>query len=152
MIYAILKVRSLCKAVVWSIYTMNNNISGRRKRNKEKKDLSSFEDNKVPKERKMTTQADVIDMSASIIDIDDTPDVATWNQKIHIKGDTTGIMAVNSKLHDAETPAPPPTTINIGLREKKGSKKDLIIDPANRKEIDHAIRSGLTLTDEADLS
>ena len=81
MIYAILKVRSLCKAVVWSIYTMNNNISGRRKRNKEKKDLSSFEDNKVPKERKMTTQADVIDMSASIIDIDDTPDVATWNQE-----------------------------------------------------------------------
>jgi hypothetical protein len=127
---------------------MNNNISGRRKRNKEKKDLSSVEDNKVPKERK--TQADVIDMSAGIIDIDDTPDVATWNQKIHIKGDTTGIMAVNSRLHDAETLAP--TTINIGLREKKGSKEDLIIDPANKKEIDEAIRSGLTLTDEADLS
>lgn len=133
------------------VYTISiiYNISWRRKRNKEKKDLSSVDDNKVPKEQKITTQADVIDMSAGIIDIDDIPDVATWNQEIHIKGDTTGIMAVNSRLHDAETPAP--TTINIGLREKKGSKKDLIIDPAN-KEIDEAIKSGLILTDEADLS
>ena len=38
----------------------------------------------------------------------------------------------------------------IGLREKKGSKKDLIIDPANKKEVDEAIKSGLTFTDEAD--
>ena len=37
--------------------------------------------------------------------------------------------------------------------EKKGSKKDLIIDPANKKEVDEAIKSGSTLTDEAaDLS
>jgi hypothetical protein len=46
----------------------------------------------------------------------------------------------------------PPTTVSVGLKEKKGSKKDLIIDPANKKEVDEAVKSGTTLTDEADLS
>jgi len=123
-----------------------NNISGRRKKNKEKKDFSSV-DNKVPKVKK--TKPDVIDTSAGIIDIDNTPDVATWNKEIHIKGDAAGITA--NGLHEAEIP--PPTTSGIGLRDKKGSKKDLIIDPANKKEVDEAIKSGSTLTDEAiDLS
>jgi hypothetical protein len=46
-----------------------------------------------------------------------------------------------------------PTTIGIGLRDKKASKKDLIVDPANRKNTEGAIKSGSTLTDEAaDLS
>jgi hypothetical protein len=88
-------------------------------------------------------------MSAGIIDIDDTPDVATWNKKIHIKEDAAD-RTVN-ELHEVEIP--PPRTIGIGLREKKGSKQDLIIDPANKKDVDEAIKSGLTLTDEAaDLS
>ena|SRR5204863_6787565 len=124
---------------------MDNNISGRRKKNKEKKDFSSV-DNKVPKLEK--TKADVIDMSAGIIDIDNTPDVATWNKEIHIKGDAAGITA--NRLHEAEIPLP--TNINIGLKEKKGSKKDLIIDAADKKEVDEAIKSESTLTGEADLS
>ena len=46
-----------------------------------------------------------------------------------------------------------PLTIGIGLRDRKASKKDLIVDPANRKEVEEAIESGSTLTDEAtDLS
>jgi hypothetical protein len=46
-----------------------------------------------------------------------------------------------------------PLTIGIGIRHRKPSKKDLIVDPANRKEIEEAIESGSTLTDEAtDLS
>jgi len=121
-----------------------NNISGRRKKNKEKKDFSSV-DNKVPKVKK--TKPDVIDTSAGIIDIDNTPDVATWNKEIHIKGDAAGITA--NGLHEAEILSP--TTINIGLKEKKGSK-DLIIDPADKKEVDEVIKSESTLTDEADLS
>jgi hypothetical protein len=124
---------------------MNNNISGRKKKNKEKKDFSSV-DNKVPKVKK--TKPDVIDMSAGTIDINNTPDVATWNKEIHIKGDAAGITA--NGLHEAEIL--PPTTINIGLKEKKGSKKDLIIDPADKKEVDEAIKSESTLADEADLS
>jgi hypothetical protein len=126
-------------------HPMNNNTGRRRK---EKKDFS-VDNNKVPKQQKTTTKADVMDMSAGIIDIDDTPDVATWNKKIHIKDDAAGITV--NPLHEAEIP--PPTTNGIGLRDKKGSKKDLIIDPANKKEVDEAIKSGSTLTDEVtDLS
>ena len=134
---------------------MNNNISRRRrKKNKEKKDLSSV-DNKVPKEQKITTitKANVMDMSVGIIDIDDNPDVATWNKEIHIKGDGAGIITVNNRLHEAKTTPPlPPTTVGIHLIQKKGSKKDLIIDPADKKQVDEAIKSGSTLTDGADLS
>jgi hypothetical protein len=126
-------------------HPMNDN-TGRRRRKKKKKDFAV--DNKVPKEQE-TTKADFMDMSAGIIDIDDTPDVATWNKKIHIKDDAAGIIV--NRLH--ETEIWPPTTVGIGLRENKGSKKDLIIDPANKKEVDKAIESGSTLTDEAaDLS
>ncbi|MFL6318610.1 MAG: hypothetical protein ACJ72F_04365 [Nitrososphaeraceae archaeon] len=127
---------------------MNNNTHKRKKKNKEKEDFSV--DNKVPKQQKMTTKADVTDMSADIIDIDDTPDVATWNKKVHIKEDAVDIIA--SRFHDAEK-IEMPTTIGIGLRDKKASKKDLVVDPANRKDIEGAIKSGSTLTDEAaDLS
>jgi hypothetical protein len=126
---------------------MNNNTGRRRRRKKEKKDFPV--DNKVLKQQKTTTKADFMDMSAGIIDIDDTPDVATWNKKIHIKDDASGIIV--NRLHEAEMRQP--TTIDIGLREKKGSKKDLIIDPANKKNVDEAIKSESTLTDEAaDLS
>jgi hypothetical protein len=115
--------------------------------NREKKDFSA--DNKVTKKQK-TRKADVVDISRDIIDIDDTPDVATWNKKIHIKHDSARI--VDDKLHDAEKIQTPPT-IDIGLRDRKASKKDLIIDPANRKEVEEAIESRSTLTDEAiDLS
>jgi hypothetical protein len=127
---------------------MNSNNSGRRKKkNKEKKDFSV--DKTIKQQKTTTTKANVTDMSAGIIDIDDTPDVATWNKKIHIKEDPADITV--NELHEVEIP--PPRAISIGLREKKGSKQDLIIDPANKKEVDEAIKSGSTLTDEAvDLS
>ncbi|MFL6366151.1 MAG: hypothetical protein ACJ719_13235, partial [Nitrososphaeraceae archaeon] len=73
-----------------------------------------------------------------------------WNKKVHIKEDAVDIIA--SRFHDAEK-IEMPTTIGIGLRDKKASKKDLVVDPANRKDIEGAIKSGSTLTDEAaDLS
>jgi hypothetical protein len=75
---------------------MNNNTHKRKKKNKEKEDFSV--DNKVPKQQKMTTKADVTDMSAGIIDIDDTPDVATWNKKVHIKEDAVDIIASRQLL------------------------------------------------------
>jgi hypothetical protein len=78
-------------------HPMDNN-TGRRRRKKEKKDFPV--DNKVLKEQKTTTKADFTDMSAGIIDINDTPDVATWNKKIHIKDDAAGIMV--NRLHEAE--------------------------------------------------
>ena len=127
---------------------MNNNKSERRKKDKEKKDFSSF-DNKVPKVEK--TKTDIMDMSADIMDIDNTPDVATWNKEIHIKAADAAAAGVTSNiLQEAEIL--PSTTISFGLKEKKAFKKDLIIDPADRKEVDEAIKSGSTLTDKDDLS
>ena len=124
----------------------NSNISKKDKR--EKKDLPA--DNKVTKQQKTKRKADAVDMSTGIIDIEDTPDVATWNKKIHIKDDAVSI--VDDRFRDAEEIQTTLTT-GIGLRDRKASKKDLIVDPANRKEIEEAIESGSTLTDEAtDLS
>src|SRR5919197_865481 len=123
-------------------HSMNNNNTGRRK--KKSKEKKVFSVDKVPKEQK--NKADVIDVSASIIDIDDTPDVAAWNKKIHIKGDAAGIIGNRSHEEDIR----PLATIGIGLRGKKRSKKDLIIDPANKKEVAEGMKSGSTFTDEAD--
>lgn len=89
-------------------------------------------------------------ISEHIIDINDTPDIATWNKKLHIEENASAIIA--NGLNDAEE-MQRPTTIGIGLRDKKALKKDLIVDPANRKEVEGATNSGFTLTDEAsDLS
>jgi hypothetical protein len=66
--------------------SMNNNTSRRKKKNRDKKDFSL--NNKMPKQQKTTPKTDVVDMSTGIIDIDNTPDVATWNKEIRIKNDT----------------------------------------------------------------
>jgi hypothetical protein len=128
---------------------MNNNSNRRKKNNKEEKDISA--DIKVKKHQQKTKiKAGTLDMSTGVVDIEDTPDVATWNKKIHIKDDAAGI--VNDRFHAAEEIQTTLTT-GIGIRDRKASKKDLIVDPANGKEIEEAIESGSTLTDEAtDLS
>ena len=127
----------------------NNNSNRRKKNNREEKDISA--DNKVKKQQQKTKRkADTVDMSTGMVDIENTPDVATWNKKIHIKDDAAGI--VDDRFNDAEEIQTTLTT-GIGLRDRKAFKKDLIVDPANRKEIEEAIESGSTLTDEAtDLS
>ena len=65
-------------------------------------------------------------MSTGIVDIEDTPDVATWNKKIHIKN-AAGLV-VDDRFRNAEKVRAPLTT-GIGLRNRKESKKDLIVDP-----------------------
>jgi len=128
--------------------SMNNNTSRRKKKNRDKKDFSL--NNRMPKQQKTTPKTDVVDMSTGIIDIDNTPDVATWNKEIYIKNDTARVAV--DRFHEPEEIQMPPT-IGMGLRDRKASKKDLIIDPANRKEVEEAIESRSTLKDEAiDLS
>jgi hypothetical protein len=125
---------------------MNNSTGKRKKKNKEKKDFSS--ENKMPKQQKTTRKADVVNISSGIIDIDETPDVAIWNKKSQNKKNAASVIVDRSAYLEPRTP--PPTTIGIGLRDKKQPKKDLIIDPANKKEVEEAIKSGSILTDEAD--
>ena len=106
-------------------------------------------DNKVKKQQKMKRKVDTVDMSAGIgiIDIEDTPDVATWNKKIHIKDDNAGIV-IDDRLRNAEEIQTSLTT-GIGLKDRNPSKKDRIVDPANKKEVEEAIESGSILTDES---
>jgi hypothetical protein len=113
----------------------NNNTVKRRDKN--------IDSSVVNEDSKEQTNA-VVDTSADIIDIIDTPDVATWNKEIHIKGDAADII---KRYHWAKTP---PITSDIGLKEK-GSKVT-IIDPADKKDVDKVVKSGATLNDEADLS
>jgi hypothetical protein len=129
---------------------MINNSCRKIKKSKAKKDLPV--DNKMPKQQKKPPKmkAYVVDMSAAIIDINDTPDIATWNKKLHIEENASAVNA--NGLNDAEK-IRSSRIIGIGLRDKKALKKDLIVDPANRKEMEEATKSGFTLTDEAsDLS
>jgi hypothetical protein len=57
-------------------HTIDNNVR------RGGKDLSA--DTKVPKRQKTTiTKGEVRDMSTGVIDIDDTPDVATWNKNLY---------------------------------------------------------------------
>jgi hypothetical protein len=62
-------------------------------------------------------------MSKGIVDIEDTPDVATWNKKIHINDDAAGII-VKDRFSNAEKIQTRLTT-GIGLRERKQPKKRL---------------------------
>jgi hypothetical protein len=102
---------------------------------------------KKQQQQKTKRKADTVDMSTGIVDIENTPDVATWNKKIHINDGAAGIV-VKDRFSNAEKIQTPLTT-GIGLRDKKQSKKDLIVDPANRIEVEEAIKSGSLLTDEA---
>ena len=97
----------------------NNNSNRRKKNNKEEKYISA--DNKVKKQQQKTKihDTDTVDRSTAIVDIEDTPDVATWNKKIHIKDDAVSI--VDDRFRDAEEIQTTLTT-GIGLRDRKASK------------------------------
>ena len=93
------------------LLSMNNNNTGKRKKkNKEKKDFSSK--NKIPKRQNATRKADVVDISSGIIDIDETPDVATWNKESQIKEDAVGVI-VNRLGFPEPRPRPPTTSSPI---------------------------------------
>jgi hypothetical protein len=73
-------------------YPMINNSCRRNKKSKENRNLPvdkvSKQQNKSP-----TRKVEVVDMSVGIIDINDTPDIATWNKKLHIEENASGIIA-----------------------------------------------------------
>ena len=85
------------------------------------------------------------------IDIDDSPDIATWNKEVTrnkvVSNNTDNkyrITKINPKI---------PTITTIGLERKidgdDDNKKDRLIDPANQQEIDAAYHAGNKLTDQA---
>ena len=123
--------------------------------------LKDYEQNPNSK-KEQTTKEDIIGSSTlnmannvktsnDIIDIDDSPDIATWNKEVTrnkvVSNNTDNkyrITKINPKI---------PTITTIGLERKidgdDDNKKDRLIDPANQQEIDAAYHAGNKLTDQA---
>ena len=122
--------------------------------------LKDYEQNQN-KKKEQTSKEDLIASSTlniannvktsnDIIDIDDSPDIATWNKEVtrnKIVSNNTdnkyGITKINPKI---------PTITTIGLErriDRDDNKKDRLIDPANQQEIDAAYHAGNKLTDQA---
>jgi hypothetical protein len=90
-----------------------------------------------------------------IIDIDDSPDVATWNKEVtrykdHVIKDSIISKEMNKKYKITNSPNLPPTT-TIGLREENNDNKDDQVDPANQQDLNKIFNSGGRLTDQANL-
>lgn len=122
--------------------------------------LKDYEENQN-KKKEQTSKEDVIASSTlkiannvktsnDIIDIDDSPDIATWNKEVTrnkiVSNNTDNkyrITKINPKI---------PTITTIGLErriDRDDNKKDRLIDPANQQEIDAAYHAGDKLTDQA---
>ena len=101
-----------------------------------------------------TTTIDITkvgDTSRDILDITDTPDVATWNKGTQIKGNAAEIIKRSQERGErieaiAQKKITPTNTNTIGIREK--GSEDLIIDPADKEVVAKIVKSGKTLTDK----
>ncbi len=90
-----------------------------------------------------------------IIDIDDSPDVATWNKEVtrykdHNTKDSIISEEMNEKYRVTNSPKIPPTT-TIGLRKENNDNEDDQVDPANQQDLNEIFNSGGKLTDQANL-
>ena len=90
-----------------------------------------------------------------IIDIDDSPDVATWNKEVtrykdHITKDSIKSEKMNEKYRITNSPNIPPTT-TVGLRNENNDNEDDQVDPANQQDLNEIFNSGGKLTDQANL-
>jgi hypothetical protein len=103
---------------------MNTNAVNGKKKNGSigNEDLSFAENPKDPINSLM-------DNSTDIIDIRDSPDVATWNKGMQFKGDAAIIVNSAASLEANRAT----TTINLGLKEKRA--KDVSVDP-NEKDVE----------------
>lgn len=94
--------------------------------------------------------------SKDIIDIDDSPDVATWNKEVtrnkdHIEKDIKVSEETKNKYRITKMSLEIPPTTTIGLRREDSDNKDDQVDPANQKDVDKIYNSGGKLTDQANL-
>lgn len=105
------------------------------------------------KESTMAFKPDLTNTSKTtndIIDIDDSPDIATWNKEVTRNKDSS--ENINNKYRITKINPKIPTITTIGLerkREEEDNEKDHLIDPANQQEIDNAYHEDDKLTDQA---
>lgn len=123
--------------------------------------LKDYEQNQN-KKKEQTSKEDVIASSTlniannvktsnDIIDIDDSPDIATWNKEVTRNKVVSN--NIDNKYRITKINPKIPTITTIGLERKidgdDDNKKDRLIDPANQQEIDAAYHAGNKLTDQA---
>jgi hypothetical protein len=102
-------------------------VKGKKKEGRIENEEFSFTD-EDPKEQ---TKA-MVDTSTDMIDIRDSPDVATWNKGMQVKGGDAAIIVNSEASREANRAT---TTINMGLK-KKGAK-DFPVDPNEKDVEDH---------------
>jgi hypothetical protein len=138
---------------------MSSNNQEENRSNKEKHfsvDNSGCQASKEEKQQESgeTTTIDITKMSNTskdILDIIDTPDVATWNKGTQIKGNAADIIKSSQERGErieaiAQKKITPTHTNTSGIREK--GSEDLIIDPADKEVVAKVVKSGKTLTDK----
>jgi hypothetical protein len=105
---------------------------------------------KTTEKSETTTKASTFDLtkvgsiSAGIIDILDTPDVAVWSKGIMNKTNTPADK-VREPYHIKSTA----THIEYREGEEKQSHLQQTVDPANKEDVAKAIDLGTSLTDKA---
>lgn len=139
--------------------SINDEATNRNKGKHFSVDNSDHQDSKEEESAKTTTTTTTtIDItkasntSKDILDITDTPDVATWNKGTQIKGNAADIIK-RSQESGAEITQGKMTRTNattIGLKEK--GSEDLIIDSANKRDVAKVVNSGTSLTDKEEES
>jgi hypothetical protein len=134
--------------------SINNEATNRNKDKHFSVDNSDHQGSKEEESAKTTT-IDITkasNTSKDILDITDTPDVATWNKGTQIKGNAADIIK-RSQESGAEITQGKMTRTNattIGLKEK--GSEDLIIDSANKRDVAKVVNSGTSLTDKEEES
>lgn len=135
--------------------SINDETTNRNKGKHFSVDNSDHQDSKEEESAKTTTTIDITkasNTSKDILDITDTPDVATWNKGTQIKGNAADIIK-RSQESRAEITQGKMTRTNattIGLKEK--GSEDLIIDSANKRDVAKVVNSGTSLTDKEEES
>jgi hypothetical protein len=116
-----------------------------------KKHQKSMKDNESTKDITNDSKS-----SNSIVDIDDSPDVATWNKEVtrtkeHFVNDIKISEETKNKDRISNISSKIPPTTTLGLRIEDNDGPDDQIDPANQKDLDKIYNSDNKLTDHADL-
>ena len=89
-------------------------------------------------------------ISTDIIDIDDSPDIATWNKNIIKNKDIFANKENRFRYTKIKPPIPTVTTTTIFKKAKEDSNGiDYLIDPANLNEIAKVYHNEEILTDQA---
>src|SRR5688572_1907002 len=84
-----------------------------------------------------------------IIDIDDSPDIATWNKEVTRNKDIPDNIDNRYIITKINPKIPTLTTMGLERKREEDNEKDHLIDPANQREIDNAYHDGDKLTDQA---